>query len=469
MNNNIENNNRNQNTVSSVFSDKDGSEFEASRQNGSNNDVDVHVNTGGSSSSGQSANYRTISDTTYNRNGSARVEKSKSNSTDNSVDNSGESSLDNDNQDFERDNLDESSSSFSRDNKYDQNPNIYDIIGKDSFGQNNNAANLNSKHNMPANGKMESYASNGLGNGESGGAIESGEASGDMSNEDAEQSEDARSTANNAKNIRNAADVAIATKHPYAVAAGGIVKGADALTGGKSTEMLGESMTQANKMTPGGDKIQDASNKLSESGASDAIGKVASMKSGGAGGAGAASNAGNAAGAASNAGNAANAASNAGSAASNAEKASEAANSAEKASSTTQNLENSGIDNYERQNETADSMRQNKLKFGEENEGSKPTREITRNNSRNSGSGESDSSDSGDDSKPKEEKKEESSERSSGERKKGSAESSAAKSEQLKSKIKMPVEKLFKYLVIILITFIATLMIFYYLFNLAGC
>ena len=59
MNNNIENNNRNQNTVSSVFSDKDGSEFEASRQNGSNNDVDVHVNTGGSSSSGQSANYRT--------------------------------------------------------------------------------------------------------------------------------------------------------------------------------------------------------------------------------------------------------------------------------------------------------------------------------------------------------------------------------------------------------------------------
>lgn len=459
MNNNIENNNRNQNTVSSVFSDKDGSEFEASRQNGSNNDVDVHVNTGGSSSSGQSANYRTISDTTYNRNGSARVEKSKSNSTDNFVDNSGESHLDNDNQDFERENLDESSSSFSRDNKYDQNPNIYDIIGKDSFGQNNNAANLNSKHNMPANGNMESNGSNGLGNGESGGAIESGETSGDMSNEDAEQAEDARSTANNAKNIRNAADVAIATKNPYAVAAGGIVKGADALTGGKSTEMLGEGMTQANKMTPGGDKIQDASNKLSESGASDAIGKVASMKSGGAGGAGAASNAGSAAGAASNAGNAA----------SNAEKASEAANNAEKASSTTQNMENSGIDNYERQNETADSMRQNKLKFGEENEGSKPTREITRNNSRNSGSGGSDSSDSSDDSKPKEEKKEESSESSSGERKKGSAESSAAKSEQLKNKIKMPVEKLFKYLVIILITFIATLMIFYYLFNLAGC
>ena len=43
----------------------------------------------------------------------------------------------------------------------------------------------------------------------------------------------ARNDANNAKNIRNAADVAIASKNPYAMAAGAAVKGADKLTGGK--------------------------------------------------------------------------------------------------------------------------------------------------------------------------------------------------------------------------------------------
>ena len=90
--------------------------------------------------------------------------------------------------------------------------------------------------------------------------------------------EDKRNTENNTKNLRNAADVAIASKNPYAMAAGAIVKGADKLTGGKSTEALGKAMTQANKSTPGGKKIQKASNKLSESGASDAIGKAASMQ-----------------------------------------------------------------------------------------------------------------------------------------------------------------------------------------------
>lgn len=105
-----------------------------------------------------------------------------------------------------------------------------------------------------------------------------------------ESPEDQRSTQNNTKNIRNAADVAIASKHPYAMAAGAIVKGADKLTGGKSTEALGKAMTKANKSAPGGKKIQKASNKLSESGASDAIGKAASMKnSAGGGGGGAAS------------------------------------------------------------------------------------------------------------------------------------------------------------------------------------
>ena len=116
------------------------------------------------------------------------------------------------------------------------------------------------------------------------------------------KAEDERSTQNNANNIRNAADVAIASKNPYAMAAGAAVKAADKITGGKSTEALGKGMTRANKMAPGGKKIQNASNKLNESGASDKIGTAARMKSGGAGGGA------GAAGAASNASNAANAA-----------------------------------------------------------------------------------------------------------------------------------------------------------------
>ncbi len=87
-----------------------------------------------------------------------------------------------------------------------------------------------------------------------------------------------RANQNNANNIRNAADVAIATKNPYAVAAGAAVKAADKITGGKSTEALGKGMTRANEMTPGGKRIQDASNQLNESGASDKIGQAAAMK-----------------------------------------------------------------------------------------------------------------------------------------------------------------------------------------------
>ena len=45
------------------------------------------------------------------------------------------------------------------------------------------------------------------------------------------QAEDARSTQNNANTILNAADVAIATKNPYAAAAGAAVKAADKITG----------------------------------------------------------------------------------------------------------------------------------------------------------------------------------------------------------------------------------------------
>ena len=47
--------------------------------------------------------------------------------------------------------------------------------------------------------------------------------------------QDERNTENNANNIRNAADVAIASKNPYGVAAGGAIKVADKLTKGKSS------------------------------------------------------------------------------------------------------------------------------------------------------------------------------------------------------------------------------------------
>ena len=131
---------------------------------------------------------------------------------------------------------------------------------------------------------------------------------------DNQMSQDQRNTQNNANNIRNAADVAIASKNPYAMAAGAAIKGADKLTGGKSTEALGKAMTKANKVAPGGKKIQDASNKLSESGASDKIGKAARTynSAGGGGAAGGASGGANAAGGASQAGGAASGAGAAG-------------------------------------------------------------------------------------------------------------------------------------------------------------
>ena len=92
-----------------------------------------------------------------------------------------------------------------------------------------------------------------------------------------QMSQDERNIKNNAKNIDNAADVAMASNFAPAVAVGAAIKGADKLTGGKSTEALGKAMNKANKVAPGGKKIQDASNKLAESGASDKIGQGARM------------------------------------------------------------------------------------------------------------------------------------------------------------------------------------------------
>ncbi len=114
--------------------------------------------------------------------------------------------------------------------------------------------------------------------------------------EEPQMTQKERNDQNNANNVRNAAEVAIASKNPYAMAAGAAVKAADKVTGGKASEKIGKSITRANKIAPGGRRLQRASNKLSESGASDAIGTAASMKNGakgGAKGASSASNAGN--------------------------------------------------------------------------------------------------------------------------------------------------------------------------------
>ena len=93
------------------------------------------------------------------------------------------------------------------------------------------------------------------------------------------QLEKQRNDDNNAKNIKNAAEVAIASKNPYAAAAGAVVKYGDKLTGGKVSQTAGKVITQVNKRAPMGKKVQKKSNKLAESGASDAIGKIYSIKS----------------------------------------------------------------------------------------------------------------------------------------------------------------------------------------------
>lgn len=98
--------------------------------------------------------------------------------------------------------------------------------------------------------------------------------------EENSSSEKERADKNNAQNIRNAADVAIASGHPVAAAAGGAVKAADKITGGKASEGLGKAATKVMNKMPNGKAMQNASNKLSESGASDAIGKAAAMKNG---------------------------------------------------------------------------------------------------------------------------------------------------------------------------------------------
>ena len=70
-----------------------------------------------------------------------------------------------------------------------------------------------------------------------------------------EDLEKMRNDQNNTNNIRNAADVAMASGNPYAMAAGGAVKAADKITGGKSTEALGRGLSKAKEIISKIEKI----------------------------------------------------------------------------------------------------------------------------------------------------------------------------------------------------------------------
>ena len=103
-----------------------------------------------------------------------------------------------------------------------------------------------------------------------------------MNDNRAEKKEqEAKNAANNTENIRNAADVAIASKNPYGVAAGTAEKIADAITGGKASEIAGSAMAKGNGLTgPFGKQNQNLMNNLNESGLGNKAGKVARMSNG---------------------------------------------------------------------------------------------------------------------------------------------------------------------------------------------
>ena len=98
--------------------------------------------------------------------------------------------------------------------------------------------------------------------------------------ETTEDFERARADANNAKNIRNAADLAIKSGNPYGVVVGGAIKGVDAFTGNALSDTAGKFATNVGRASPIGKKFQDASNKLAESGLSDKAGQAASLYNG---------------------------------------------------------------------------------------------------------------------------------------------------------------------------------------------
>lgn len=154
-----------------------------------------------------------------------------------------------------------------------------------------------------------------------------------MDGEEKEAYEQERANEANANVVSNAADVAIATGNPYAVAIGAAIKVGDGQTDGHVSKSLGKATTVINKHTTSNGNIdnsmlQKGLNNLAESGAADKVGTAASIYNMGKGGAGAASKGAEAASSAAKASEAASAASKA---AQNAQKAANTANTAEKA------------------------------------------------------------------------------------------------------------------------------------------
>ena len=99
--------------------------------------------------------------------------------------------------------------------------------------------------------------------------------------DDQKKAQEQRNAANNTQAVRNAADVAIASKNPYAMAAGGAVKAADKVTGGKASEAIGKGLAKGNQLAgPAGKQAQKALNGISESGLGDKAGKAARMYNG---------------------------------------------------------------------------------------------------------------------------------------------------------------------------------------------
>ena len=71
-----------------------------------------------------------------------------------------------------------------------------------------------------------------------------------MANENDELTQNNIEKENNKATGRNAADIAIASGEPHAVAAGKTAKALDKVTGGKSSEVLGKGLGRANQMSP---------------------------------------------------------------------------------------------------------------------------------------------------------------------------------------------------------------------------
>ena len=95
------------------------------------------------------------------------------------------------------------------------------------------------------------------------------------------KAQEKRNAANNAEAIRNAADVAIASKNPYGVAAGVAAKAADKITDGKASKALGEGLAKANELAgPVGQHLQNGINNFNESGLSNRAGQAARMFNG---------------------------------------------------------------------------------------------------------------------------------------------------------------------------------------------